>query len=348
MEVNSIEISAGGRWIRVPALDFRGRSITVKGGLVKVAAVHDEWWLESEIENPGNCIKLLMEQKSRRLRADLFTFSQKMPGSAPKHLYAYDLESVAAAKVSNFKEWWEKLPQESRKNVRRSQKRGVEIKTVEFNDNLIAGIAGVNNDSPIRQGKVNAHYGKSLDQVKKDHESFVDRSEFHCAYFENEMIGYLKVVYKGDVAAILNLAVKASHSDKRPANALISSAVEHCAARQIAYLTYGFFNYGNKRESPLREFKSRNGFEEVLTPRYYVPLSNWGKLALQLKLHRGILGILPQGLIRFGGDARMRWYNFKQFLSRCSSMLERPNRIRQTERSNPPAGSNSDAERENT
>jgi hypothetical protein len=348
MAVNSIEISAGGRWIRVPALDFRGRSITVKGGVVKIAAIHDEWWLESEIENPEICMKLLRVQKSRRLRADLFTFSQKMPGSAPKHSYAYEQESVAAAKVSNFKEWWEKLPQESRKNVRRSQKRGVEIKTVEFNDELIAGIAGVNNDSPMRQGKVNAHYGKSLDQVKKDHESFVDRSEFLCAYFENEMIGYLKVVYKGDVAAVLNLAVKASHSDKRPANALISTAVERCSARQIAYLTYGFFNYGNKRESPLREFKSRNGFEEVLTPRYYVPLTNWGKLGLKLKLHRGILGILPEGLIAFGGDARMRWYNFKQFLSRCSSMLERPNRIRQTERSNPPAGSNSDSEQEKT
>ena len=50
MAVNSIEISAGGRWVKVPALDFRGRSVTVKGGLVKIAAIHDEWWLESEIE----------------------------------------------------------------------------------------------------------------------------------------------------------------------------------------------------------------------------------------------------------------------------------------------------------
>jgi hypothetical protein len=177
MAVNSIEISAGGRWVRVPALDFRGRSITVKGGLVKIAAIHDEWWLESEIEDPEICIRLLKEQKSRKLRADIFTFSQKMPGSAPKYSYASEAESVAAARVSDFKEWWEKLPQESRKNVRRSQKRGVEIRTQAFDDQLVAGIAGVNNDSPIRQGKPNAHYGKSFDQVKKDHESFVERSE---------------------------------------------------------------------------------------------------------------------------------------------------------------------------
>ena len=348
MAVETIEVSANGKWVRVPALEIRGRYITVKGGWVKTAVIHDEWWLESELEDPETCVKQLRAQRSHGLRADLFTFSQKMPGSTPKYSYTTELESVAAARTANFKEWWEKLPQETRKNVRRSQKRGVVIRVVEFGDELIEGIAGINNESPMRQGVPNAHYGKSLEQVKKDHESFLDRSDFICAYFENEMIGYMKVVYKGDVAALLNLAAKTSHSDKRPANALIATAAERCAARGVLYLTYGLFNYGNKRDSPLREFKSRNGFEEVLTSRYYVPLTSWGTLSMKLGLHCGILGILPHSLITFGVDARAKWYNFKQSLSRCSSMLERPNCIRQTERSNPPAGSNSDSEAVNT
>src|SRR5258708_15171687 len=108
-----------------------------------------------------------------------------MPGSAPKYPYANEPESVAGARVSNFKAWWESLPQESRKNVRRSQKRGVEIGTLEFDDQLLAGIAGVNNESPMRQGKPNAHYGKTLDQVKKDHESFVERSEEHTSELQS-------------------------------------------------------------------------------------------------------------------------------------------------------------------
>src|SRR5208283_5155978 len=128
--------------------------------------------------------------------------------------------------------------------------------------------------------------------------------------------------------AILNLAVKASQNDKRPANALIAKAVELCEKRGVCSLTYGMFNYGNKQDSPLREFKSRNGFEEVLTPRYYVPLTGWGRLAMKLGLHRGLLGILPPSVIAWGLNARSRWYHFKNFLSRCSSMLERPNRIR--------------------
>ena len=345
MVADRIEISSNGKWVLVPAVDFHGKFITVRGKLVKIAAIHDEWWLESELEEPGLCINFLKEQKSNGFEADVFTFTQKIPGSAPRYDHFRVSDSVAAARTSDFKVWWESLPQETRKNVRRSQKRGVQIRLHQLDDELIAGIAGVNNDSPMRQGKRNVHYGKSLEQVKKDHISFVDRSEFICAHFENQMIGYLKVVYRGEVAAILNLAMKASHGDKRPANALIATAVEHCAERGAAYLTYGYFNYGNKRESPLREFKSRNGFEEFLTPKYYVPLTPWGKVALKLNLHLGLLGIVPERLITLGGDLRSKWYNYKQeFLGRCSSMLEQPNRLRQTERSNPPAGSNSSSE----
>jgi hypothetical protein len=171
---------------------------------------------------------------------------------------------------------------------------------------------GLNNDSPTRQGRPNAHYGKSFDEVKRDHSAFLDRSDFICAYFENELIGFLKIVYKGEVAAILNLAAKASHNDKRPANALVAKAVELCEVKSVSYLTYGMFNYGNKRDSPLREFKSRNGFEEVLTPRFYVPLTKWGKLSLKAKLHRGLLGIFPHSVIKVAVNARAKWYSLTQ------------------------------------
>lgn len=311
MAIGSIDVSSNGRWVRVPALDVHGRFLTVKGHLVRLAAIHDEWWLPAELEDPEIFVKLLKEQQSRGLRADLFTFMQKVPGSAPRYPYAMEWESIAAARTGDFQSWWGGLPQESRKNVRRSQKRGVSVDIHKFDDDLIRGIAKVNNDSPFRQGRPNTHYGKSFELVKKDHESFVDRSDFFCAYFENEVIGYLKVVYKGEIASILNLAVIASHNDKRPANALISAAVERCAAKQASYLTYGFFNYGNKQDSPLRQFKVRNGFEEMLTPRYYLPVTAWGSLAMKMKLHRGALGILPQGLISLGVAARMKWYNFK-------------------------------------
>src|SRR5439155_330007 len=120
---------------------------------------------------------------------------------------------------------------------------------------------------PIRQGVRNVQYGKSFEQTKRDYSSFSERSDFLCAHVGNELIGLLKIVYRGEIASILNLLGKASHYDKRPGNVLMAKAVELCESQGISHLTYGLFNYGNKRESPLREFKIRNGFGEILVPR---------------------------------------------------------------------------------
>ena len=307
---------------------------------MRVAQVHDEQWLETELGDPQGCIEKLKDRKSYGLRADIFTFSQKPSSTVPKYPLPMEKESIAAVHLISFKGWWEKLPQETRKNVRRSQKRGVTIEVKKFGEDVVKGISDVNNDSPMRQRERNIYYGRSLEQVRKDYSAFIDRSDFICAYAGSEMIGFLKLVYRGEVASILNFTPKGSESDKRPANALIAKAVELCEAKGISYLTYGKYNYGNKGDSPLREFKIRNGFEEILVPRFYVPLTNWGKACLSLKLHRGLLGLLPESWIGFAIRSREKWYDLKQSKRRCSSMSERPNSDRQMGRSNPPAGSN--------
>jgi len=307
----SIEISVRGRWIQVPAMKFDEKIIVVTGTWIKLAVVHDEVWLDSELENPEACVEKLRKRMAQGLRADIFTFTQKLPDTIPRYNYHLELDSVAAVKTSSFKEWWENLPQESRKNARRSHKRGVTISVLEFGDELIQGIVGINNDAPMKQGRTNDHYGKSLELVRKDQESFQGRSDFICAHVGEEMIGYLKLVYRGQVAAILNLTCKPSHFDKRPSNALLTKAIELCEQKGITHLTYGKFSYGNKRNSSMREFKIRNGFEEILVPRYYIPLTPWGEVCTRLKLYRGLVGILPESVIALGVGARAKWYNLR-------------------------------------
>jgi len=340
MASSTIEISIKGQWVRVPALTVNDYPIVITGKWIKMAAVHDEDWAEREVDHPEQCIEALKNPASRGWRADIFTFTQKPLVVAARYSYPFERESIAAIRLGSFKEWWESLPQESRKNVRRSQKRGVVVKVKEFDDDLIKGIVDVNNDSPMRQGRRYSHFGKSSDQVKRDHSAFVDRSDFICAYLENEMIGFLKIVYRGEVASILQLTPKLSHSDKRPANAMLAKAIERCEARGISCVTYGLFNYGNKGATPIREFKERNGFGEILVPRYYVPLTAWGAVCVRTKLYRGLLGILPPRAIAFAVGARAKLYEVKLRMSRCSSTSERPNSDRQMERSTPPAGSN--------
>ena len=303
------EISVKGAWVKVPALQVDRATIIIQGSWLKVASIHDEAWLETEIADPQLCVRRLGEQGPHGARPDIFTFSQKLPATSPKYAYPLEWDSIAAIPLDSFEQWWENLPQESRKNVRRSRKRGIVVKVKEFDDELVRGIVEVNNDSRLRQGRRFTHYGKSFDQVKKDHSSFLDRSDFICAYSGDEFVGFLKIVYRGGIASILQLLAKAAHYDGRPTNALIAKAVELCAARKISYVTYGMFNYGNKQESSVVEFKVRNGFREIRVPRFYVPLTRWGALCLKLKLHRGLIGILPHRIISFGLVARAKWYD---------------------------------------
>jgi hypothetical protein len=342
VQEQSIEINAKGKWSRVPALTMGRETVVLRGGMVKIASIHDEEWLEDEIQDPAQWEKILGSRSLEGKRADIFSFAQKVPGSAPKYKYPFELMSIAAIRLPGFKEWWERLPQEARKNVRRAQKRGVIVTLMPFSEALMAHIRRVNDDSPIRQGIRNAHYGKSLAEIAKDYSAFLDRSDFICACVGEEVIGFLKIVYRGEVASILNLTTMPSQADKRPANALVAKAVELCDARGVSFITFGQFNYGNKKDSPLREFKIRNGFEETFKPKFFVPLTTWGQIAMKANFHRGLLGILPSGAISMGLAARARCYYVKDVvMSRCSSMLERPNSDRQMGRSNPPAGSKS-------
>ncbi len=306
----TVESSSGGVWRTVPAIKINNKFLTVRGKWLRIAVVHDEEWLETDLENPELCINALRSQTRPDMRADIFTFTAKPSATPPIYGYHAESESVAVIRLGSFKEWWNGLPQETRKNVRRSQKRGVVVRAEPFSDELIAGIMTVNNDSPVRQNVRFVHYGKNFDQVRKDQISFIDRCDFLCAYYGDDMIGFLKLVYRGDVASILQILPKASEQDRRPANALIAKAVEVCEAKGISYLTYGLFNYGNKKDSSLREFKIRNGFSEMLVPRYYAALTKWGSFCMLCRFHRGMIGILPHTLIMAGVRTRAVCYNF--------------------------------------
>jgi hypothetical protein len=295
-EAISFEVKIKGKPAIVPALRVGDQTIIVTGKWLKVASVHDEEWLDASVlKHPE---QYLASIRTANLRADIFTFAQKLPQVEPQYPYYFEKDNVAAIRLTTFDDWWEKqLPQESRKNVRRAGRRGVTVRSVELSDELIRGITAIYNESPIRQGVPFAHYGKGFDTVRRETATLVERSEFLGAYHDNELIGFIKLVYMGDLGSILNIVALNRHYDKRPANALIAKAVEVCLQKGKTHLLYGKYTYGNKTASSLTEFKYRNGFEKILVPRYFIPLTAEGRMCVNLRLHRGLLGILPARLI---------------------------------------------------
>lgn len=312
MECNNVEISIKGRLVRVPSVVVGKRTVVVSGGWLKIASIKDEAWLDGEaVDSPEDYVKKLKEE---RLNADLFTFAQKVPDIQPKHAYHMEWDNVAAIPLTDYSHWWEqRVPQETRKNVRRAAKRGVVIREVPFDDQLVAGIVAINNESPLRQGRPFWHYGKSFDVVKSNYSTLLDRSEFIGAYYENQLIGFIKMIYMSEIASIMQVFCMNKHSDKRTANLLIARAVEICSAKGLKFLLYGKYIYGNNANSPLTEFKRRNGFEQILIPRYYVPLTAIGRVAIQLKLQLGFKRLLPQAFQDLAFKIRSKWYETALF-----------------------------------
>ena len=296
-----------GKPVILPSVAVNGRTVIVSNKWLRMASIKSEDWLEGEIVNDPELF--VTSIKGAALGADIFTFAQKLPDTKPKYRYPMEWDNVAVIPITTYSDWWEKrLPQVSRKNMRRAAKRGVVARVIEFNDDLVRGIVEIHNDTPIRQGERFSHYGKDFAVVKQDYSSFVDRSVFIGVYFENELIGFTKIVFMGKIASILNILTKTAHYDKRPTNLLIAKAVEICVARGASHLIYGKYTYGNKTDSPLTEFKRRNGFEKIILPRYYIPLGLKGRMAVGLKLHRGLIGILPGGLIALLVNLRGKLY----------------------------------------
>jgi len=255
----------------------------------------------------------IAELKAKKIKADYFAFSQKAPETQPKYPYQIVWDNVAIIPLtSNYDDWWMKrIPQESRKNVRRGAKRGTTIRIAELDDNLIRGITEIYNESPFRQGKKFPHYGKDFETVKKEVSTLLDRSEFIGAYFENQLIGFIKLVHMGDTSSILHIVSLNSHYDKRPTNMLIAKAVEICCQKGMKYLIYGRYTYGKKESSPLAEFKKRNGFEQMDLPRFYIPLNLKGSLILKLNLHRPLIDLLPAPLVVALVDFRAKFFKPK-------------------------------------
>ena len=337
--IQTVETRVKGQWVSVPSMAVNGELLVAKGKWPRIARVRGEEMRERDLEDPEVYLRALKGDTKQILNADIFSFTQMISATQPRYCYPMEWESVAAISLISYIGWWNGLPQESRKNVRRAEKRGVVIKLKQFDEDLIEGLREVNDDSPMRQGMKNAYYGLTASETRRRYCEFVGRCDFICAYFGDEMIGFLHLVHRGAVGAILNLTTKPSHFDKRPANALLAKAVEIAEARGMTHISYGLYNYGNKRNSSLKEFKVRNGFEEILAPRYYVPITLCGRLCIRAKLHRGLIGMLPPSVIAGALRARTLWYGSMNFKRRCSSMPERPNCDRQMGRSNPPAGS---------
>lgn len=277
--------------IDAPALVAEDYSIIRTGRLLAVAQLYDEELVEAR--NFPTLDEALQRIRAGRLGADLFTYARPFdPLNGPPDCLQVP-DNLAIVSTRSYDEWWTALPQEARKNMRLAAKRAVTVRPTNFDDALVAGIKKIYDELPVRQGRRFWHYQKPLERVRMLNATYLERSQFVGAYFENELIGFIKYIRVDRVAILIQILAMESHRDKKTVNALLRQTVELCHQQGLEILTYGKFDYGVNENSTLTEFKRRNGFIRHDFPRYHVPLTALGRLALAIGLHAGWRGLIP-------------------------------------------------------
>jgi hypothetical protein len=291
------------------------RQLSVRGRVLRIGSpIGDRFDYFEDVEN------FLAKARVVARSVDVFTFVQPLPTTERQHPYAVEWDNFAALRVSTFDEWWKRqIDNKTRNMVRKAEKQGVEVREALFDDAFAAGICNIYNETPVRQGKRFWHYGKDVATVARENGSFREHSVFIGAFVNGELVGFVKMVLdrRGGQGGMMQILSMLKHRDKAPTNALIAQAVRSCADRGIPYLVYAQFAYGNKRDS-LVTFKESNGFKRVDVPRYYVPLTTRGKLAMNLGLHRPMSERIPEGLLARFRELRGSWYARKFSMTSAS------------------------------
>lgn len=289
------EVSLKGKRLALQAIRVGPKAVVVSSGtFLRIGRIHDEFWMESkDLPKPEEVVARL---KSDRNRPDLFTFTQRLPDTVPHYPYRLEWENLAVVNCESHERWFAAISHGARYAIRRSAREKVRTEVSEYTDKFVKGICSIYNETPIRQGKKFWHYRKPFELVKRDNMTYLDRSVYIGAFIEEELVGFLKLVFNNEVASIMQILAKESCFSKCPTNALLSKAVEVCEERKAKYLTYEKYVYGRKRQNGLTEFKRNNGFRRIDVPRYYVPLTPKGRLALALKLHKGWSTWVPHSI----------------------------------------------------
>lgn len=293
------DIFLRGEHVIAEGVRVRDTNLLFSGTLLRTVRLEDEW--RDDIDDPEAVVS---ELRASSLRTDMLTFWQRIPETEPKFSYFFKWNCVAAIPITTFEDWWShQINAKTRNMVRKSKKRDVRIQRVPFSDRFVKGVVDIFNETPVRRGKRFWHYGQGFDSAKLELSDRLDDSIFVAAYFGDELIGFIKMLRTDRFAMITMILDKFTHRDKAPMNGLIAECVKFCADAKIPYLTYTVWRRGSHGD-----FQKRNGFQPYPVPRYYVPVSPLGALALKAGAHDGLKGLLPDTVMKLFLALRSRWY----------------------------------------
>jgi hypothetical protein len=294
-------ISYCGSSVPVTSIQIDDKRLIVRGRLLTVARLKDEWY-----DDIGDPALIIVALKRCRPTPDIFTFWQRLPDTVPVYSYHHEPDALSAIPLKSFQHWWDKqIKSDTRKKAKRAEKRGIQLKVVPLDEAFVRGVMGIFNETPVRRGKPCWHYGKDFATVKRELSMDLQRSKFIGAYDNGTLVGFVKlVIAQGRFANPGLILSKIKAREKYVNNALLAKTVELCSQDSTPYLTYT-----NWRRGTQAEFLMRHGFQKTLVPRYWIPLTTKGAVAIKLGLHRNIRAYIPEWLLDVLRNLRKAFYS---------------------------------------
>jgi hypothetical protein len=282
----------------VALLTLENLAITISGGWLRMGRVRDE---------PYTCLqdstRFIAQLRKEPRRPDLLTFMQPIGDQTPHHPYYHEDEGWGVLNITTYKDYWKnKIRTHTRNHIRKAEKKGVEVRQIPFDENLVHGVKAIYDECPVRQGRPFWHYQEDHETVRSGLATFLECSDFIGAFWEDQLIGFIKLTSDGRTAGLMHIISMIAHRDKAPSDALVAKAVELCAEKKISHLHYALWSTGG-----FGTFRENHGFERHNVPRYYIPLTAKGSLMLRFGLHQRLVDRLPAKLRERMVTARNRW-----------------------------------------
>ena len=251
-----------------------------------VVRLEDEWY--EDVPDPAAVIEAL--RANPNVGADIFTFWQRLPDVEPKYDFHTESEHIAVLPITDHDAWFnQQIKSRVRTSIRKAEKEGLVVR-----ETNLRRCVRPRHDGHLQRVRRSGRAGRSGTTARISRRSrrqfsrYLDREIMIGAYYQGEMIGFVMLGDAGRFGLTGQIISSLNHRDKATNIVLMSAAVEACASRGLSSLVYLFWS-----DDSLSEFKRRCGFEKVQVPRYYVPLTWKGTLALRSGAHRGWRNMVP-------------------------------------------------------
>lgn len=217
---------------------------------------------------------------------DLFSFIERTflkQATLQKYGFYSCPETIGLLHFEDFDVWCKTLPSRERNLIKKAERIGLKTVVADIDEEFILSAQKIYNETPMRQGRRYSGFGITTEDIRKKFEN-LQSSKVIGAYYDNQLIGLTWVEFGDQVAAMMSFLSLISYRNKNPNNAMIAYAVKLCTEKGYKYLTYGNMGYN----PGLDFFKKNNGFRRVAVPRYFMPLTFKGQMAVKLNLCRSM------------------------------------------------------------